>query len=152
MAHTDGQEVSSTDLRCGSVLKDGRDVVPMTYNEFLHSRFTFAQPVGPDISFENFGTKMANLKRTQRQCTTAEIVDRIARTNFSSSISQLLVELFDESRFGSVQPVVDCHAIELSFEVIECSKHFVDAIVEASYPELIYQVAYYGHVSFKDVP
>lgn len=137
MAHADSQEVPASDLGRGSVCEHGADVVPMVHDEIFHARVALAQPLRADVFLANLVAEMADLEAAQTECSAGQVVERVARAYGCNSISKLLVELLDECWFRSVKPVVDGHAFEVVFELVERPEHLVDAVVEACNPKLI---------------
>ena len=121
----------------------------MVHDEIFHAGVALAQPIGADVFLANFVAEVTDLKAAKTECSTAQVVKCISWANGCSSISKLLVELLDEGRFRSFEPVVDCHAFEIVFEFFESPEHEVDTIVIACYPKLIDQIANYGKVTFK---
>ena len=55
--------MAATSIGEGSVLEAGDDVGPVADDVVLHAGVAFSQPVGADVFFADFFTKMAALER-----------------------------------------------------------------------------------------
>ena len=71
MTHANSQEVSSSDLRHGSVFEYGADVVPMVHDEIFHAGVALAQPLGAYVFLANFVAEVTDLKAAKTECSTA---------------------------------------------------------------------------------